>query len=204
MTAAPDRSASVAAPQPAEWGIPTRWSAAVFQAKTAIYQLQRSIRDLAAGPQFCPSRMIIGSQSPLGHPKPRCGRRNGRRNAPTSWGRCRICGVRPPLWTGSSCRRARSSASGSKSDARADGAALSPAGCCSRGAWFQRPAAAYASSQTRFMTRPCRPNAKSSNGMRTLGSSQARLRLPVAMRRWRGITSICDSGRARRYGSMLG
>src|ERR1700730_4037930 len=72
MTAAPDRSASVAAPQPAEWGIPTRWSAAVFQAKTAFYQLQRGIRDLAAGPQFLSksndhrfSVTIGASQTPL-------------------------------------------------------------------------------------------------------------------------------------------
>ena len=72
MTAAPDRSASAAAPQPAEWGIPTRWSAAVFQAKTAFYQLQRGIRDLAAGPQFLSksndhrfSVTIGASQTPL-------------------------------------------------------------------------------------------------------------------------------------------
>src|ERR1700730_7128155 len=72
MTAAPGRSASVAAPQPAEWSIPTRWSAAVFQAKTAIYQLQRGIRDLAAGPQFLSksndqrfSVTIGASQTPL-------------------------------------------------------------------------------------------------------------------------------------------
>src|ERR1700731_1907921 len=72
MTAALDRSASVAALQPAEWGIPTRWSAAVFRAKTAFYQLQRGIRDLAAGPQFLSKAndhgfsIIIGaSQTPL-------------------------------------------------------------------------------------------------------------------------------------------
>jgi len=72
MTAAIDRSASVAALQPAEWGIPTRWSAAVFRAKTAFYQLQRGIRDLAAGPQFLSKSndhgfsIIIGaSQTPL-------------------------------------------------------------------------------------------------------------------------------------------
>ena len=72
MTAAPDRSASVAALQPAEWGIPTRWGATVFRAKTVFHQLRRGIRDLRAGPQFLSksndhgfSVTIGASQTPL-------------------------------------------------------------------------------------------------------------------------------------------
>src|SRR4030095_1585483 len=73
MTAAPDRSASVAALQPAEWGIPTRWGATLFRAKTVFHQLRRGIRDLRAGPQFLSKSNDHGFSFTIGgSPTPFC------------------------------------------------------------------------------------------------------------------------------------
>jgi len=69
MTAAPLASPRAAAPELAEWRVPTRWSGLVFRAKRAVYQIRRGGRDFASGLQAFPKSsdaafaVIVGTSS---------------------------------------------------------------------------------------------------------------------------------------------